>query len=75
MVLPREALAKYCMRAGAESKTMQVQFTSGKVAEVSLTAVNILRALFPGQKLFQLDKLKGKKKGRQHDKQREKRKL
>lgn len=54
---------------------MQVQFTSGKVAEVSLTAVNILRALFPGQKLFQLDKLKGKKKGRQHDKQREKRKL
>lgn len=54
---------------------MQVQFTSGKVAEVSLTAVNILRALFPGQELFQLDKLKGKKKGRQHDKQREKRKL
>ena len=56
------------MKASVGSKTMQIQFISGKVAEVNLTTVKRLSALLPAQKLFQLDKLKGKKKGHWHDK-------
>ena len=68
MLLTRETLARYYMKASVGSKTMQVQFISGKVAKVNLTTVKRLSALLPGQKLFQLDKLKGEKKGHWHDK-------